>query len=296
METGQSAKALPLTNSRIGLLGCGDIGTRLYALLERQGAEVTAIRRHIDGIKHLHAKAMDFADAASVGLLKDFAFDYVVITLVPDRTEPNREAAYQKGYVDNLTRILSHLDPSKLKRIFWVSSTSVYAQTDNQWVDESSEANPQSVTGKLLREAENVLEASPIDSTVVRFSGIYRSDRYRYLDKLKAHQLPAKATTNYFMNRIHVDDCARLLAFLLEKAQKGAVDGLYNGTDSHPVDYETFVNFLSDKMQLPLNDDMVADAPSSFKKIRNNKIVDAGFRFNYPSYQEGLVPLFHLYQ
>jgi nucleoside-diphosphate-sugar epimerase len=295
METGQSAKAA-LSGVKIGLLGCGDIGTRLYALLEKSGAEVTAYRRNIEPLKGLNAQSMDFSVESDLTGLSQKAFDYVVITLVPDRNESSREAAYQKGYVDNLERILSALNPTALKRIFWVSSTSVYAQTDNQWVDERSETKPTAATAQKLLEAEHLLHKSPIESTVVRFSGIYRSDRYRYLDKLKNHQLASTATTNYYMNRIHVDDCARLLDFLIHKAQSDAVEPLYNGTDTSPVDYETFVAYLSDNMQLPLNEDLVADAPSSYKRIRNQKIQEAGFEFLYPTYKEGLVPLFTLYK
>jgi len=78
-----------------------------------------------------------------------------------------------------------------------VSSTSVYGQSEGEWVDEDSIAQPDNVTGQLIRQAEQKLMDLAPGNIVVRFSGIYGPGR-EYLLRM-AMQTPAiQKTPSYF--------------------------------------------------------------------------------------------------
>ena len=54
--------------------------------------------------------------------------------------------AYRSVYVDGLSNALAAVEP---RRLLFVGSTSVYAQVDGRWVDETSETKPERETGRI---------------------------------------------------------------------------------------------------------------------------------------------------
>ncbi len=280
-----------MKGQRVALLGCGDIGSLLAQQLQASGAEVTAFRRTVSALPDdLPAVACDFSIPESLAALSQQHFDYAVVTLTPSRTEPDRAAAYQQGYVNNLKHILEALSLVSLKKLIWVSSTSVYAQDDESWIDETSETQPQRATGRILLEAESQIRQLGDKGCIVRFSGIYRGKTYRMIEKLKAGALPAQIDRDYYSNRIHVNDCAGVLGFLLQQNSLGAaIDHVYIATDSSPVKYTDLVDWLAEAMQLPLNREEVGRKPDvGSKRLSNARIRAAGYQFQFPTYKEGL--------
>ena len=80
-------------------------------------------------------------------------------SIAPDRTEAIAEA-YRRIYVDGLRNAFAGFEP---RQVLFTGSTSVYAQTDGSWVDESSETRPNRETGRILLEAE-AMALNPGDS------------------------------------------------------------------------------------------------------------------------------------
>lgn len=293
-----SVKLNKLNGKKVGLLGCGDIGIGLGQALLAQGAEIIAFRRNLDALPaNFTGHAMDFSCDESLQQLNFYQFDYVVITLVPDHSQASREQAYQQGYLNNLTHILKHLDLNRIKRCFWVSSTSVYGQSAGEWVDETFETQPLSKTSQILVQAENMMRKLGQQSSIVRFSGIYRQRKHRLLAKLFQGSLAAKADTNYYSNRIHLTDCINILLYLLQQAAAGkTLAACYNATDSLPVDYETLVAWLSKQAGRPLSVDETAKTPQTNKRVSNALIRELGYQFIYPDYRSGFKPLIEQYQ
>src|SRR4029077_5055024 len=111
-----------------------------------------------------------------------------------------------------LQRLLAALEASRVRRVFFTSSTAVYAQHDGQWVDEDSETAPTNFSGVRLLEAEALLRRCPLPSTVLRCSGIYGPGRTRLIDSVRQGTALA---SDRFTNRIHRDDVAGAIAHLL---------------------------------------------------------------------------------
>ncbi|OYV19653.1 MAG: ketopantoate reductase ApbA/PanE domain-containing protein [Methylococcaceae bacterium NSM2-1] len=201
--------------AKILIIGCGAIGTQLAHVLAANGHQVTGLKRNPP---KSDTGEIDYftADITSPADLKDLPtdFDALYFIVSPDgRSEESYRNIYESG-LNNLLNKFS-LAGSKPHWIF-VSSTSVYGQSQGDWVDEDSIAQPENATSKLIRQAEQKLIELDKGNIVVRFSGIYGPGR-EYLLRM-AMQAPAiQKSPPYFTNRIHQQDCIGVLAFLLER-------------------------------------------------------------------------------
>ena len=208
-------------NKKVALIGCGDIGNRVATLLQGQGAELTGFRRNPDKIiAGIQAITLDVTDKHSVQQLAEHSFDYVVISLTPGISAKVKDQqavadAYRATYVQGLANVLSALNLQTVKKVIWLSSTSVYSQDDGQWIDEMSETSPQRTSGQCLLEAEALLKPLQDKAVIIRFAGIYRDGSHRLITQLQAGKLAASVDKDYYSNRIHVQDCARMLVFLM---------------------------------------------------------------------------------
>ena len=278
---------MTLQDKKIALIGCGDIGCRLGRQLLALGAEVHGMRR---SLQHLPAgfiaHALDIHQPQSLQVLAEIDFDYLVVTLSPDQFD---DEAYRQTYVEGLRHILAAVNRQALRKLFWVSSTSVYGQADGRWVDENSETEPTRFSGRRQLEAEKLLYALGDKACIVRFAGIYREGRHHLVEKLLAGELSGEPNADYYTNRIHVEDCAGVLLHLMQRDSEGStLERVYIGCDSTPVLYSELIQWLAETLGKPLAETGEAATPRvGSKRCCNQRLLDTGFSFQYPSYREG---------
>ncbi len=271
------------------LVGCGDIAQRLALPLENS-YQLTGLRRHPESLPPSIAPlAADLCDGASVSkALAGRSFDYVVITLTPgERTE----ARYQQVYVEGTRNLLAAL--SGTPKLLFVSSTSVYAQDQGEIVDEASPAIGSGFSGRCLREAEELVAASNFASTSVRFSGIYGPNRGRLLRSVHDGTVDW-SSAGQWSNRIHADDCARVLAFLIERWQADlAPSPCYIATDNVSTQLGDVWQWLANQMGVgnAVQEKQWRDQPASGKRCSNNLLQSQGFSFLYPDFKAGYCTL-----
>ncbi len=266
------------------IAGCGDTGSALARLLLQAEHEVWGLRRDVDalppGVRALRADLGRPETLTAVRRAWDFVFYTAAASI---RTEKG----YRETYVHGLTHILGELAACKTqpKRLFFTSSTSVYGQMDGAWVDERSATLPSGFSGRIMLEAEGVLKNAILPATAVRLAGIYGPGRDRML-RLARNGLPNPTTAKQFTNRIHRDDCARLLAFLMDHSQPAP---LYLGVDDEPAAYHEVLSWLCGRMGItrPAPDGAATIGRGSNKRCSNHRIKRAGFTFRYPSFREG---------
>lgn len=281
--------------AKILIVGCGDVGGRLAVELARAGHEVFGLRRSafvLPGIAAL------IGDVTVPGSLRCPAgLDYVFVLLAPGRATAvagsesgasgGGEAAYRRVYVEGTRHVLEALEGQALKRVFWISSSSVYGQDDGSVVDEASATEPESATARVLLESEALVRASAWPATVVRFAGIYGPRRLRLLRWVESER-PVQATPPQWTNRIHVDDCAGLLAFLLAQDAAGvALADTYIGSDDVPVPQHEVLDWLADRLQLPHVPHVDVPGAGQNKRLDNSRIRALGYRFRFPDYRSG---------
>ncbi|NRA08350.1 MAG: SDR family NAD(P)-dependent oxidoreductase, partial [Myxococcales bacterium] len=175
------------------------------------------------------------------------------------------------------------------RRIFFVSSTSVYAQDGGERVDESSPAEPRRFNGRRLLEAETLLRASRFAGTVVRFAGIYGPGRTRLLQSVRRGEAPAAEGPPRYTNRIHRDDCAGMLDYLIGLAH---AEPLYLGVDCEPVAEDRLLAWLAGALHVPAPPPGRADVEGfRGKRCDNARLLACGYAFRYPSYRDGYTAL-----
>lgn len=271
-------------SKRVLIVGCGKIGLRLAEQLSGD-YEVFGLRRSLSEHPQIQFIQADVTDALSLKNKLPDHIDYLVYCLTPSARD---EAAYRQVYIHGLQNILAEIGSNPIKRLIFVSSTSVYHQDDASWVNEESPTQPTSFSGKTLVEAEGIALASEHPATNVRFSGIYGGNRSQLIEQVRSGKAKLSDITR-LTNRIHEDDCVAILTFLINQDNAGqTLASCYLATDSAPVEYNKVIQFIADKLDLSL---AVADeAPkrrAGNKYCSNARLLDSGYRLIFPDYKQG---------
>lgn len=271
---------------RILIAGCGDIGLAAGQLLAADGHDVVGLKRHPPAndnkIKYIKA---DLTHPADLNKL-DAYFDLVIYILTPDdRSEKSYRSVFELG-VANLRNIVSQQNPGT--RFIFVSSTSVYGQSNGEWVDEVSVTEPETMTGRIILQAEKSFLAQCSSNCVIRFSGIYGRNRSRLLDSVaKGGKVQYKPP--YYTNRIHRDDCVAVLRFISTRMIAGvALDPVYLASDDDPATKWDVYNYLAGKLGTgrPEKQILQHDCDQN-KRCSNRRLKQLGYDFIYQSYREG---------
>ncbi|MFC3283930.1 SDR family oxidoreductase [Litchfieldella rifensis] len=269
------------------IIGCGDIGMTLGRQLRDAGQRVLGVRRNARALEGsgIEALALDINAEGTPAALPDA--DIVVYVVSADHFE---ESAYQAAYPTGLKAVLNEYGrrDNPPKRIFFVSSTSVYAQQDGELVDETSPINPHGFSGQLMHAAEQVLFEHELPGTVVRFSGIYGPGRDRLIRQVSEGRI-APAAPPMYTNRIHRDDCAGVLAHLIDLTLGGeGIGELYLATDCEPAPLHEVMAWLAGKLKVETTETIQSPLRRrSSKRCDNTRLRESGYLFRFPSYREG---------
>lgn len=174
---------------------------------------------------------------------------------------------------------------NNFQHLFFVSSTSVYGDNNDQFIDEFSETSPKNFRGTILLEAENLLNTVKFNSTVLRLSGIYGSGR-NYMIKL-SQDAESWPKVDRWTNRINEDDAANFIIFLLNQCLQGEIpEKLYLLTDKEPVTLFRLLNWIRQNLNLKNKINITSD-PILGKRLRSSIIPSLKFEYKYPTYKQG---------
>ena len=137
--------------AHILIAGCGYVGIELGMRLAAEGHAVWGLRRSAEGLPPgIRPVVADLMIPETLRHLPP-GFDAIFYTAAPNGSE---DAAYRAIYVDGLRHLLEALERQHQspRRVFFTSSTAVYAQSAGEWVDETSPAEPRHFTGSRLLE------------------------------------------------------------------------------------------------------------------------------------------------
>ena len=262
------------------IAGCGDVGTALGLRLAADGNRVYGLRRNVSALPAaLTPLAADLASPSSLRSLPEV--DYVYFTAAADGRD---ETAYRRAYVTGLRNLVEAVGAQRVRRLIFVSSTSVYGQRAGEWVDEDSDTSPARFTGAIVLDGEREARASSFPVTAVRFGGIYGPGRNRLIDKV----LSGAGCVDHppvYTNRIHRDDCAGVLQHLLTLPEPAAV---YLGVDCEPAPQCAVMDWLARQLDAPQPRRKPAPAdPDQGKRASNARLLASGYSFLYPTFREG---------
>jgi nucleoside-diphosphate-sugar epimerase len=268
------------------IIGCGYVGLPLALRLKEQGDEVSVWVRSetsADLLTENHFQRVVVGNVAVDDIWKDIreAYDLVIHCASSGRGD---EAVYREVFLEGV-RMMARHQPQARK--LFVSSTSVYGQTQGEVVTEESSAEPISTTSRILREAEDAALAA--GAMVVRSSGIYGPNRGVLFEKFRQGEAVIEGDGSRWINQIHQRD---LVAALLHLIKVGKPGQFYNATDDTPVTYRDFYAWCSDFLQKPMPPlgpvNLNRKRGLTNKRVSNAKLRATGWNPQYPSFREGL--------
>ena len=269
------------------IAGCGYVGTALGTRLASEGHDVWGLRRRSDA---LPSSIRPFvADLTVPETLKALPpeLDFVFYTAAADASDDD---SYRAAYVDGLRNLLHALDGQRqpLRRVFFTSSTGVYAHASGEWVDEESPAEPAEFSGIRVLEGERLLLGGLFPATVLRLGGIYGPGRTRLIDRVRRGLAVCTDGPPLYTNRIHRDDCAGALRYLMTLAEPAS---LYLGVDHEPAEQCEVLRWLARQLGVspPRLEPSLGSTPrrQSNKRCSNARLVASGYAFRYPGFRDG---------
>ena len=264
---------------RILITGCGYVGLPLGQALAAHGHTVHGVRRNPFTAEGITTHTADLTQPGALDTLpRDF--DWVINTVSSSR---GGAEAHRAIFLDGTRNLLDWLDEMPARLIF-TSSTSVYQQTDSQWVDEETQNAPATGTGATLTETEELFLNAAVPATILRVAGIYGPERgYLFRQFLKGEAV--MTGPDRWLNMIHRDDVISAILMAME-----IEPGIYNATDNEPVTQLAFFEWLAELTGRPLPP--VGGAGSrkraiTNKRVRNAKLKATGWQLKYPTFREG---------
>ena len=270
------------------IVGCGDIGNGLAEIYLARGWRVQGLRRNVEklgaGILPLAADVCDQHNVENLGPLRA---DYLVITLTP---AGGSAEGYRAVFEDGLNRILAAMaTPPQV--VLFVSSTGVYAQANNEWIDEQSPTEPDRYSGQNLLRAERAVAATGWPYSNIRFGGIYGTGRLQMLNKVIEGDCAPTEPVHY-TNRIHRDDCVGFLSHLIDKVASGDnIENCYLGVDDEPASIQDVQAWLAAELGVAYASKGQPIARTGSKRCVNTRLRESGYQMKYPTFRQGFLPV-----
>jgi nucleoside-diphosphate-sugar epimerase len=278
---------MPTTPDTLGatrlIFGCGYLGRRVAARWRSAGHSVAALTRgNGDPLRALGLAPItgDVLDPTSLRALPAAATVLYAVGLDRSAGKTMREV-----YVTGLGNVLDALPPGG--RFIYISSTSVYGQSDGGWVEETSATEPATDSGRVVLEAEQLLRAKRPDAIVLRFAGIYGPDRLLRRQSQLMKEEPITGDAHQWLNLIHVEDGADAV---LAAEQYGEPGATYNVADDAPVSRREFYTLLAELLGAPAPRFEERPEPDTANRRVSNRAACERLRWSprHPSYREGV--------
>ncbi|MEO6970714.1 MAG: NAD-dependent epimerase/dehydratase family protein [Chthoniobacterales bacterium] len=266
---------------RILIAGCGYVGAATADLFHGAGWEVEGWTQSGQGAgKPYPIRAVNISDRAAVAATAS-AFDAVIHCA---SSGGGGAESYRRIYLEGARNLLAELRP---RTFLYTSSTSVYAQTAGEWVDEESAAEPAHETGRILRETEELVREN--GGLVARLAGIYGPGRSALLRKFLAGEARIEEREPRYLNHVHRDDIAAALLHLVTTPNDSQI---VNVTDDQPLTQRQCYEWLAEKLSRPLPPTIAQRGErkrgASNKRVSNRRLRGLGWQPQFPSFPSGM--------
>lgn len=224
---------------QISILGCGWLGLPLAkSLIERgysiNGSTTTVAKMAVlenAGITSFHILISENKIEGNIDLFLKNS-EILIIDIPPKLRGDSKE-----NFIGKIQNLIPFLGISTVEKVIFVSSTAVYPDDNliindetkpTRVIDEQSEANPTTESGKQLLEVEHLLQAkTEFQTTIIRFGGLIGESRHpiNFLSGRKNIENPDGP-----INLIHQEDCIGIIEKIIEKESWGEI---FNAVGPH---------------------------------------------------------------
>ncbi|NDV61746.1 NAD-dependent epimerase/dehydratase family protein [Puniceicoccales bacterium CK1056] len=293
-----------MESKRLMIFGCGYVGRSLAKATAEAGWEVWIHSRNAKSLAEVNEIP---TERRIIGNLHEDEWQSrlkgqwdAVVNLVS--SAGGGLEGYKLSYLEGNRSIRAWAEEAAVRRFIYSSATSVYPQTEGEWVSEDDvpEMNHLSPSGAVLREAELEILQSDIfpERVVARLAGIYGPGRHLYLNRLQegAQSLPGDGSA--WLNLIYLKDIVTALIQLLDAPMPNVAE-VFNVVDDEPARKQEIVDWLATKLGLPtipFNPDDLGPRASRRttqgglpnRRVSNAKLKESiGWKPSHPSFREG---------
>ncbi|MDZ7716120.1 MAG: SDR family oxidoreductase [Balneolaceae bacterium] len=265
----------------ISILGCGWLGLPLAKTLIKDGHNVHGSTTTKTKIQTLNEEGITpylitLEPRLSCNNCEAFwQTELLILNIPPGRGRKNVVEYHTK----QIRSIRERLENSTIKKIVFVSSTSVYPKLPGVVTeDDTIPGQAGRDSGNALLQAEKILrDSDSINTAVLRFGGLYGYDRHpaKYL---AGRQNLDKG--NAPVNLIHRDDCINIIREIIKKPfTKGIFNAVSDGHPPRKMYYTKAAKALG--LELPTFKD---DEQKDYKVVSNEKLKKGlGYVFKHPN-------------
>lgn len=252
---------------QISILGCGWLGFPLAKSLQKKGFIIngsTTTEEKISSLKNegIHPFKINLFENKIDGDFNLFIENSeILIVDIP----PKLRGTSTENFVRKIENLVPLIENSGLKKVLFVSSTSVYADNNSIYTEENK-PNPTTEAGKQLVEVELLLQKNiHFKTTIVRFGGLIGKDRHpiSFLAGRTNIENPEGV-----LNLIHQEDCIGIIEKIVEL---DVWNQIFNAvTPFHPTRKTYYLQKATElELALPTFDE---SKPSVGKWINSSKI------------------------
>jgi nucleoside-diphosphate-sugar epimerase len=276
---------LEIKSLKVLIIGCGQLG---FSIVNNADPDVFKLY----GFSRSLRKSPASIEMHQVDILKTEAIDAIKlinpeIIIYAVSADTQSIESYQDHYVVGLKKTYEAiLELDHFKHLFFVSSTRVYGQKTTKILSELDIAEPSDYGGEALVEAETVARQLKDKATILRLSGIYGPNRKRMIQLAQSNPGNWPATNNW-SNRIHEEDAARFIVFLMKRIMmKESIEPLYLVTDGVPTKQYDVLTWIRNRLQLT-TDTIELPILESGKQLQSVLLNQTGFVLKYPDFTYG---------
>lgn len=246
----------------IGITGCGWLGLPLAQSLLAHGHTINGTTTSEEKIAILETSGIvpfhiRLSENGIHGNIHDFLSNLEVLII---NVPPNLRGTTTENYVDKMRHLHLALKNSGIKKVIFISSTSVYGSASGE-LTEDIRPEPSTEAGRQLLASENLFRNDrSLSTTIIRFGGLIGPNRH------PVYQLSGrKNLTNgdQPINLIHLNDCIRVVRSVLKK---DLWDHIFNAVyPYHPSKREYYTSEAEKRGLTPPN--YLDNSPDKIDKI-----------------------------
>tara|TARA_B100000579_G_scaffold228408_1_gene187033 strand:+ start:427 stop:1323 length:897 start_codon:yes stop_codon:yes gene_type:complete len=196
------------------------------------------------------------------------------------------------------------LNSKKLKWVGYLSTTGVYGDTKGKWVNENTPANPQQERSIRRFSCEKEWLETNLPIQILRLPGIYGPKRSAFENLLNGTTKMIDKPGQVF-SRIHVDDIAGAVLFLINLYSQGKNPPVVNVADDLPTNNLEVIDFAAKLIKksipstIPFEIAKKTMSPMALSFWQENRKVEnqllckkLGYNLLYPNFKSGLKDCF----
>ena len=235
----------------VSILGCGWLGKPLATYLINKDFIIKGSTTSVE-------KLQDFKNLGINSFLVDID-EVNEQTIQPFLTSEILIVAITSKNVLGFKKLIKEIEKSSIKKVIFISSTSVYPSLNKEMTEEDTTIN------SPLVEIENAFRVNKnFKTTIIRFAGLFGYERQpgNWFQNKKVPQPKG------FVNMIHQDDCVEIIYQII---QQDVFDEIFNACSNHHPTREAFYTNAKQKLKktTPIFDDSL---PLKYKIINSDKV------------------------